>query len=124
MWVQWQSAVASIRRRDDDRVRKLSPKKTSRFLIVEADFKLNAITLLEQGGLDFIVIEPGAEVVHSVAERPWQPLFDPRNKARVERHVALLLPLRRERWLSVSWCPVSDRTHRWVGRLPFAGPGL
>jgi hypothetical protein len=95
-------------------------------LAVEADLKPNAAVgwgdWIERDWLDFAVIEPGSDLVQSVAEGSWLP-FHAHDKGGIERHIALLpLPVRREREdLSVGAASLAGRTnevryrtfHRW-----------
>jgi len=83
-------------------------------LAVEADLKSNAASVardwLEQDRLDFAAVQPGSDVVHSLAEGTSRPLFDMHDEWAVERHIALL-PMAREARVFVfgalSWCRVS-----------------
>jgi hypothetical protein len=68
-------------------------------LAVEADLKSNAASVardwLEQGWLDFTVIEPGPDIVHGPAEGTTRLFFDTHNDWGIERHIPLL-PMARE----------------------------
>jgi hypothetical protein len=74
-------------------------EKVRLILAIEGDLKPDAAVglgnWLKRRGLDFAVIQPGADLVHSVAEGSWFPFYA-YDKGWVERHIALL-PLARER---------------------------
>jgi hypothetical protein len=89
-------------------------------LAVEADLKSNAASVardwLEQDRLDFAAVQPGSDVVHSLAEGTSRPLFDMHDEWAVERHIALL-PMAREReflflGLSVGAASLAERTNK------------
>jgi hypothetical protein len=96
---------------------KIVLEKLSLIFTAEGDLKpdtaLGVRNRLERGWLDMAVIQPRADEAHPFAEGTFRLFFDTYDEGGIERHVALLpLPVRRERWLSLSWRRVSGRAHQ------------
>jgi hypothetical protein len=80
------------------------PEKERLILSAESNLKPNTTVSLDnrhkRDRVDIVMIQPYADLVHSLSKRTFRLLFDAHDDGGIERHVALLsLPVRRERLL-------------------------
>src|SRR6202049_1461495 len=95
---------------------KFSLEKVRLILAVEGDLKPNPTVSLgnrpERDWLDFPVIQPGSDLAHNTAEGTFRLFFDAHDEWWIERHIALLWPVRRELMgLSVGAASLAGRTN-------------